>query len=91
MIIERYSEFEIKKDLSEKMIFLGGPRQVGKMTLGLNILKTQDPHHPAYLNWDIVQHQSSLLKGELPAEEALKRPTTLLELLAKRSNYAPYL
>ena len=38
MIIERYSEFEIKKDLSEKMIFLGGPRQVGKMTLGLNIL-----------------------------------------------------
>ena len=33
MVIERYSEIEIKKDLSEKMIFLGGPRQVGENDL----------------------------------------------------------
>lgn len=64
---------------------MDGPRQVGKTTLGLNILKTQGSHHPAYLNWDIVQHQSTLLKGELPAEETLlgKKDYEVADLLIR--------
>ena len=49
--MERYSAKEIHKDLQKKMVFIGGPRQVGKTTLALDILQG-DENHPAYLNWD---------------------------------------
>jgi hypothetical protein len=32
------------------MVFIGGPRQVGKTTLAKKI--GQSGHNPAYLNWD---------------------------------------
>ena len=35
----RFIEKNIIKDLSKKMVFLGGPRQVGKTTLARSILK----------------------------------------------------
>ena len=34
----RYLGKAIRADLGEKMVFLGGPRQVGKTTLALDIL-----------------------------------------------------
>lgn len=34
----RYLEPPIRDDLTRKMVFLGGPRQVGKTTLALAIL-----------------------------------------------------
>ena len=37
--MKRYLEASILKDLSKKMVFLGGPRQVGKTTLAQHILK----------------------------------------------------
>jgi predicted AAA+ superfamily ATPase len=37
-MITRYIEEEIRKDLEEKMVFLSGPRQVGKTTLAKSLL-----------------------------------------------------
>lgn len=57
----RYLSAQIKDDLSEKMVFLGGPRQVGKTTLAKQFIKT-----PAqYLNWDKESDKRLLLKEEL--------------------------
>ena len=51
------------------MVFIGGPRQVGKTTFALSFLSEPTGKHPAYLNWDNIATRSSLLKGELPAKE----------------------
>lgn len=54
------------------MVFLGGPRQVGKTTLALSFLpKGSTEAHPAYLNWDTLQNRSQLLRGELPPHQPL--------------------
>ena len=36
--IPRYNEEAIKKDLSRKMIFMAGPRQVGKTTFAKELI-----------------------------------------------------
>ncbi len=69
--MKRYSEDSIMDDLRNKMVFVGGPRQVGKTTLAFNILGDTDEEHPAYLNWDIIQTKQMLLRGELPGNENL--------------------
>ncbi|MBL4818622.1 MAG: ATP-binding protein [Deltaproteobacteria bacterium] len=53
------------------MVFMGGPRQVGKTTLALSLLKPPTEKNPAYLNWDILAHQKAILRGELPLSEPL--------------------
>lgn len=60
----------IDQDLKEKMVFLGGPRQVGKTTLAFGLLKGNETH-PAYFNWDSKKARQLLLKEELPSEEKL--------------------
>ena len=50
MKITRYLYRHILTDLKEKMVFIGGPRQVGKTTLSkMYIQKPQQ-----YLNWDFL-------------------------------------
>lgn len=44
----RYIEDFIRNDLNKKMVFLGGPRQVGKTTLAKDVIKNRG----LYLNWD---------------------------------------
>ncbi len=66
----RYLKPFIEADLNEKMVFVGGPRQVGKTTLALDILNG-DIEHPAYLNWDTLRSRALILKEELPANEPL--------------------
>lgn len=61
-MIPRYLEKQIKKDLMQKMVFVGGPRQVGKTTLAKTFLKNPT----GYLNWDIPKHRELILKNELP-------------------------
>jgi len=63
MLIERYLKDQIQKDLDKKMVFVGGPRQVGKTTLALRILKE---NRAGYLNWDVPEHREKILKRELP-------------------------
>ncbi|HMV42730.1 MAG TPA: AAA family ATPase [Leptospiraceae bacterium] len=42
---------QIKTDLETKMVFLGGPRQVGKTTLAKSFIKSEKQ----YLNWDFLE------------------------------------
>jgi predicted AAA+ superfamily ATPase len=49
------------------MVFLAGPRQVGKTTLARKLLGKRS----GYLNWDIPTHRSAILAGELPPSDFL--------------------
>lgn len=69
----RYLRPAIEKALSrKKMVFLGGPRQVGKTTLALALLGPgASPKHPAYFNWDDPRARPRLRNAELPPGEPL--------------------
>ncbi len=62
----RHLEPYILEDLQKKMVFLGGPRQVGKTTLARNI--TQHFKHSIYLNWDRRDHRRRILDMVWPEE-----------------------
>ncbi|MGD8661953.1 MAG: ATP-binding protein [Desulfobacterales bacterium] len=70
-IYERYIKDPVREDLINRMVFIGGPRQVGKTTFALTFLAEPSEKHPAYLNWDNVLTRSSLLRGELPPNESI--------------------
>jgi predicted AAA+ superfamily ATPase len=67
----RYLVKPILKDLSHKMVFLGGPRQVGKTTLAQGLLKNYADGHPAYLNWDLDEHRYKIRHRDWPANEKI--------------------
>jgi uncharacterized protein len=68
----RYLEPFITPALVRKLVFLGGPRQVGKTTLALSLVgKGADETHPAYLNWDDPRDAARLRRLELPPGEPL--------------------
>jgi len=71
MKINRYIHPFVQEDLKNKMVFIDGPRQVGKTTLALSYLSNGNSIHSAYLNWDNVKNRSALLKGELPKNQPL--------------------
>jgi predicted AAA+ superfamily ATPase len=55
-----------------KMVFVGGPRQVGKTTFAWDLLgKGADERHPAYFNWDDPRAAARLRRVELPPDEPL--------------------
>lgn len=49
--MKRYLAHFVEQDLAEKMVFIGGPRQVGKTTMAFNLLGISDPDHPACFLW----------------------------------------
>ncbi|MBU0661614.1 ATP-binding protein [Patescibacteria group bacterium] len=57
----RYITSHILDDLKRKMVFVGGPRQVGKTTLAKAILAN---NYPAgrYLNWDFDEDRQDILQ-----------------------------
>ena len=69
--MERALKSLVEADLVEKMVFVGGPRQVGKTTLSLSFLPNRSEGHPAYLNWDHPATRRLLLQGGLPGGENL--------------------
>lgn len=72
MRIERYLQDAVAAALKKKMVFVGGPRQVGKTTFALGFLgRGADATHPAYLNWDHPAVASRIRRAELPAGETL--------------------
>ena len=71
MPIKRYLSPTIKDFLNSRMVFIGGPRQVGKTTLGLSFLKPPKTSNNAYLNWDDIHSRSLLRRGELPDDKIL--------------------
>lgn len=67
---DRYLTRFIEQDLPSKMVFLSGPRQVGKTTLALKLLGGNETD-PAYFNWDFEKDQQRILKGEFPPGRTL--------------------
>ena len=59
----------ISADLSTKMVFVGGPRQVGKTTLSKMLGATFSA--PEYFNWDNRAHRQALLKSRWSPESDL--------------------
>lgn len=51
----------IKTDLKSKMVFIGGPRQVGKTTLAKSFIKKEEQ----YLNWDFLEDRAVIKKHHL--------------------------
>ena len=58
----RYLARQVRQDLGRKMVFVAGPRQVGKTTLA----KSLPGASAGYLNWDVAEHRDRILRGELP-------------------------
>lgn len=65
----RYLVKFVVQDLAEKMVFLGGPRQVGKTTFATDLVGTRFPC--AYFNWDKAKQRRQALRGEWPADAKL--------------------
>lgn len=57
----RYITPHILDDLKKKMVFVGGPRQVGKTTLAKAILANNYPGG-RYLNWDFDEDRQDILR-----------------------------
>jgi predicted AAA+ superfamily ATPase len=69
----RYLQAAVEKVLGGgKMAFVGGPRQVGKTTMALQILgKNATEEHPGYLTWDDPSTAARLRRAELPPDQRL--------------------
>lgn len=64
--MSRYLSSEIINDLEKKMVFIGGPRQVGKTTLSRAL-----PFSTViYLNWDVDEDRDAILKKKWRNETA---------------------
>ncbi len=61
----RYLEAQVRRDLRRKMVFVAGPRQVGKTTLAKRLLGRK----AGYLNWDVAEHREAILRRELPVSD----------------------
>ena len=66
----RYLTDPITADLLEKMVFLGGPRQVGKTTLARNLVGPAF-QSSAYFNWDNRQDRRQILDLSFPTNAEL--------------------
>ncbi len=71
MKVIRYIREEILEFLQKRMVFVGGPRQVGKTTLCLSFLKEPHSKSKAYLNWDNLKSKKIIKSGELPDESII--------------------
>lgn len=59
----RYLSSYVLEDLKKKMVFIGGPRQVGKTTLAKTILAGNYPQG-RYLNWDYDEDRQDILQKQ---------------------------
>jgi len=83
--MERRQQPLIVKDLTHKMVFLTGPRQVGKTSLALSI--AENVERSTYLNYDNFAHRDIIRQGRwLPDTELL-----ILDELHKMPQWKTYL
>jgi predicted AAA+ superfamily ATPase len=73
----------IIQDLEKKMVFIAGPRQVGKTTLAVSLINNYKDGHPAYLNWDNEIARKTIMRSEWPKDE----PLIVLDEIHKRKNW----
>ncbi|MBM3209620.1 ATP-binding protein [Candidatus Shapirobacteria bacterium] len=82
----RYLTEKIVADLGEKMVFLSGPRQVGKTTLAQYLGKRYFSPF-AYLNWDYQPDRKKIINFQFPGEAKL----LIFDELHKWKNWKNYL
>jgi predicted AAA+ superfamily ATPase len=58
----RYLLPQLRRDLAHKMVFVAGPRQVGKTTLAKSLRGAA----AGYLNWDVAEDRERILRRQLP-------------------------
>ncbi|MFO1217931.1 MAG: ATP-binding protein [Burkholderiaceae bacterium] len=58
----RYLASQVLADLASKMVFVGGPRQVGKTSMARALL----PDRRSELNYDVAAQRDAILRRELP-------------------------
>jgi len=76
---------KILSDLRRKMVFLSGPRQVGKSWLARELAK--DFAKPLYLNWDNRQDREIVLRQAWPSDSDL----LVFDEIHKMPEWKPYL
>jgi hypothetical protein len=69
MILNRYLEASIREDLNDKMVFVAGPRQVGKTTLAKSVLSYFGAG--IYLSWDNRDDRRDIRAARWPGGRAL--------------------
>lgn len=82
----RYLEKPIAADLKEKMVFVGGPRQVGKTTL-TKLIGSKNFKNPQYLNWDNREDRVNIIAESFEANADL----LVFDELHKFKNWKNYL
>ncbi len=70
MLRNRYVGAAALEDLARKMVFIAGPRQIGKTTLAKDLIGGQFKE-TAYFNWDNQQERRQLMSGRWPAAAQL--------------------
>ena len=70
MIKDRYIKDCVVEDLAEKMVFIGGPRQVGKTTLARELVAAQF-QKAGYFNWDNRNDRRNIMKTRWPGDAEL--------------------
>lgn len=96
--MQRLYQEIIRQHLSEhdQMLFLAGPRQVGKSTLCLEAAKYTDRY--LYLNWDNTRHRKIILGDEIKILDLIKfndlsndKPLIVFDELHKFKGWKNYL
>lgn len=70
MVKNRYLTPYVYKDLHEKMVFVGGARQVGKTTFAVNLVGDKFKEF-SYYNWDNRSDRKMILKSDWPGNAEL--------------------
>jgi len=70
MLKNRYLTEFIFEELSEKMVFIGGPRQVGKTTLAREFI-AKNFGETGYYNWDSRADRRRIMKSDWPGNAEL--------------------
>ena len=66
----RYIKTCVQHDLQKKMVFIGGPRQVGKTTLAQHLL-ADSSEQGRYFNWDYDEDRQAILRKKWSADDTL--------------------
>jgi predicted AAA+ superfamily ATPase len=66
----RYLRDYLLRDLQRKMVFVGGPRQVGKTTLARHLLENDFPRGD-YFNWDFDEDRQRIIRRRWREESDL--------------------